>query len=190
MLASVNTHVYGRGMEERLKKSDWITHGLRTLAQSGVSGLKVGRMAKELKVSRGSFYWHFTDIGNFRAQLLGEWQRVTTDQVILDLSDEAGPDRLKLLMKRAFTNQEKLGRAVRLWAAQDQDAALVVAKVDGKRTDYVATLLLAAGVPEQQAGERATFIYCAFLGHSLVPSSDDGAMSAPAIASISALFEA
>ncbi|WP_114521708.1 TetR/AcrR family transcriptional regulator [Altererythrobacter sp. ZODW24] len=177
-------------MDERLTKSDWIKHGLRTLAGSGMDGLKAGRMAKELNVSRGSFYWHFTDIGDFRSQLLAEWQRVTTDQVILELSEEAGTDRLKLLMERAFTSPDQLGRAVRLWAAQDQDAALVVAQVDGKRTDYLATLLLAAGVPKQQAQERASFIYCAFLGHSLVPSSGDAAMSAPAIAALTALFEA
>jgi len=31
-------------------------------------------MATKLKVSRGSFYWHFRDIADFRAQLLRRWQ--------------------------------------------------------------------------------------------------------------------
>src|ERR1700724_2716783 len=73
-LGGVNTPVYGASMNERLTKDDWITHGLRTLANDGANALKVGPMATKLKVSRGSFYWHFSDIADFRAQLLRSWQ--------------------------------------------------------------------------------------------------------------------
>ena len=54
-------------MSDRLTKSDWIDHGLRTLANDGPNALKVGPMATTLKVSRGSFYWHFRDIADFRS---------------------------------------------------------------------------------------------------------------------------
>ena len=73
-------------MNERLTKSDWIKHGLRTLAKHGANALKVGPMSTELKVSRGSFYWHFRDIADFRAQVLRSWQESTTDQVIQEIS--------------------------------------------------------------------------------------------------------
>ena len=42
-------------------------------------------MATALKVSRGSFYWHFRDIADFRSQILRSWQERTTDQVIREL---------------------------------------------------------------------------------------------------------
>jgi len=42
-LAEVNTLVYGAAMNDRLTKSDWIEHGLRTLANDGANALKVGR---------------------------------------------------------------------------------------------------------------------------------------------------
>jgi AcrR family transcriptional regulator len=57
-------------MSERLSKSDWIDHGLHTLTAQGPGALKVGPMAARLKVSRGSFYWHFRDIADFRDALL------------------------------------------------------------------------------------------------------------------------
>src|SRR5260370_20230907 len=101
MLAGVNTLVYGHVMNDRLTKSDWIKHGLRTLANDGANALKVGPMATRLKVSRGSFYWHFRDIADFRSQLLRSWQERATDQVIQELDEKAQPDRLKHLMKRA-----------------------------------------------------------------------------------------
>ena len=66
------------------------------------------------KVSRGSFYWYFKDIGDFRAQLLRTWQERSTDRVIRQLeADKAQPDRLGHLMKRAFTLKRDLDRAVR-----------------------------------------------------------------------------
>ena len=74
-----------RPMDDRLTKSDWIDHGLRTLASDGANALKVGPMAAKLEVSRGSFYWHFRDIADFRSQVLRNWQERMTDQVIKDL---------------------------------------------------------------------------------------------------------
>src|SRR5271166_2476814 len=58
--------IEGATMNDRLTKEDWIRHGLRTLANEGAHALKVGPMATKLKVSRGSFYWHFRDIPDFR----------------------------------------------------------------------------------------------------------------------------
>src|SRR5262249_61263751 len=117
-------------MNDRLTKSDWIQHGLRTLANEGANALKVGPMATTLKVSRGSFYWHFRDIADFRSQLLRSWQERTTDQVILELeAAKAEPDRLRHLMKRAFVAKQSLDRAIRSWAAENQDVARIVASV-------------------------------------------------------------
>ena len=69
-------------MNDRLTRSDWMDQGLRTLADHGPHALKVGAMAARLNVSRGSFYWHFRDIADFRAQLLQGWRERATDQVI------------------------------------------------------------------------------------------------------------
>jgi AcrR family transcriptional regulator len=118
-------------MDDRLTKSDWIEHGLRTLASDGANALKVGPMATKLKVSRGSFYWHFQDIGDFRSQVLRCWQERTTEQVIRDLETaRAEPDRLKHLMRRAFVAKRGLERAIRSWATEDKNVAAIVAAVD------------------------------------------------------------
>src|SRR5262245_64236468 len=95
-MAAVNTPVYGRAMTDRLTKPDWIRHGFSVLAAEGAGALKVGPMADGLKVSRGSFYWHFRDIADFRAQLLQAWQEEATDRGIGDLEVRKGrPDCLE-----------------------------------------------------------------------------------------------
>lgn len=189
-LAGVNTPVYGATMNDRLTKDDWITHGLRTLAKDGANALKVGPMAASLEVSRGSFYWHFRDIADFRSQLLRSWQERSTDQVIRDLDAAKGePDRLKHLMKRAFPAKRHLDRAIRSWAAEDEEVARLVASVDARRVAYIAKMLVAAGVDSKKALPRAAFMYWAYLGQAIVMDPRHSSITASAMDDISGLFE-
>lgn len=189
-LADVNTPVYGAGMNDRLTKDDWITHGLRTLANDGANALKVGPMAASLEVSRGSFYWHFRDIADFRSQLLRSWQERSTDQVIRDLDAAKGePDRLKHLMKRAFPAKRHLDRAIRSWAAEDEEVARLVASVDARRVAYIAKMLVAVGVDSKKALPRAAFMYWAYLGQAIVMDPRHSSITASAMDDISGLFE-
>ena len=68
--------MHERVTQDRLTRSAWLDHGLRTLARQGADALKVGPLATALNVSRGSFYWHFKDIADFRTQLLQSWQEL------------------------------------------------------------------------------------------------------------------
>jgi AcrR family transcriptional regulator len=189
-LVRVNTPVYGATMNDRLTKDDWITHGLRTLANEGANALKVGSMATKLKVSRGSFYWHFRDIADFRSQMLRSWQERSTDQVIRELDTaKAEPDRLKHLMKRAFAAKRNLDRAIRSWAAEEEDVAKIVASVDARRVAYIAKLLVAAGVESKQALCRAAFLYWAYLGQTIVMDPRHSSITESAIDDIGDLFE-
>ena len=147
-------------------------------------------MAAALKVSRGSFYWHFRDIADFRTQVLQSWQERMTDQVIKDLeSAKAEPDRLKHLMQRAFVEQPRLDRAIRAWAAEDEDVAKIVASVDARRVAYIAKLLVAAGVDSRRAPPRAAFMYWAYLGQAIVMDPRHASIPASALDDISGLFE-
>ena len=189
-VAAVNTLVYGRAMTDRLTRPDWIRHGLRVLAAEGAGALKVGPMADGLNVSRGSFYWHFRDIADFRAQLLQAWQEEATDRVIRDLEARKDrPDRLKQLMRRAFASSRRLERAIRSWAAQDRTAAAAVSSVDTRRVAYIASMLAAAGVDGQKAQRRAAFLYWAYLGQPMVMDARHASMTGPALDDISDLLE-
>ncbi len=154
-------------MDERLTKDAWVRHGLATLAAKGANGLKVGALAAALGVSRGSFYWHFRDIADFKAELLRSWQESATDQVIRDIeADWNKPDRLRNLLERAFSRRPALDISVRSWAETDESVRAVVAAIDGQRIDYVARLMEASGVVSQTARNRATFVYWAYLGQA------------------------
>src|SRR5258708_1698349 len=156
-------------MNDRLTKSDWIKHGLRTLANEGANALKVGPMSTALKVSRGSFYWHFRDIADFRSQLLRSWQERSTDQVIQELeAEKAEPGRLKHLMPGPLNVRRDRARAIGPGAAEEEDAAKIVAPVDDRRVAYRAKMLVAAGVESRGALPRAAFMFWVSRGQTMV----------------------
>jgi AcrR family transcriptional regulator len=165
-------------MSDRLTKSDWLAHGLRTLARDGPNALRIEPMAKKLKVSRGSFYWHFRDLKDFQVQLLRSWQELSTDQVIEDVDAQAPPrDRLKYLMQEAFSGRRNLDDAVRSWAAEDKAVAKVVAATDRKRTAHLEKMLIESGVEPKLAPHRAAFLYWAYVGYPLVQGAAAGGVS-------------
>lgn len=178
-------------MNDRLKRDDWLRLGLRTLAAEGPGALKVAPMAATLGVSRGSFYWHFRDLADFKRQLLAGWRARSTDRVIRDLNArKAGPDRLNDLMHGALgAKRDRLEQAVRRWAAEDAGVARAVAANDARRIDYIAKLLTESGVSRVTARHRATFLYWAYLGQAAVAAPRHGAMPDAAIDDLCALFE-
>lgn len=190
----VNTLVYGQAMNEqatrdRLTRTAWLDHGLRMLARQGAQALKVGDLATGLGVSRGSFYWHFSDIGDFRLQLLARWQERTTDQV-LEQTDASttGAARLTHLMKLAFNEDRSLDRSIRAMASTDSAVAEMVASVDARRIAYMARVLIESGLDSRRALSRAEFLYWAYIGQSAVMDPRHGSMTEDDIDDLSALF--
>jgi AcrR family transcriptional regulator len=167
-LARVNTVLYGGGMSDRLAAGDWVKAGLKALAADGVGSLKADLLAKSLGISRGSFYWHFADIGAFHAAVLARWREITAEAVIQDV-DRVMPrgDRLRSLLRRAFTADAALEIAVRAWAVSDAQARAAVAAVDRRRLAYLEDILAAAGIGSAAAFARARILYWAYLGFAL-----------------------
>jgi AcrR family transcriptional regulator len=175
---------------DRLTKLDWIERGLSTLASDGAHALKVGPMATQLKVSRGSFYWHFRDVADFQCQVLECWRERATEEVIRDLeAAKAEPDRLRRLMRRAFVANRSVETAIRSWAAEDKDVAATVTTVDTRRVAYIAQMRVAVGVDRRRALPRAAFMYWAYLGQSIVMDPKHASIPALALDEISDLFE-
>jgi AcrR family transcriptional regulator len=172
-LASVNTVVYGElsqesSMTDQLSAKDWLDQGLRTLAQSGFTALKAEPLAKSMGVSRGSFYWHFADVGAYHAAILSHWRDVAAEQIIADLESSSADDApLARLLRRAFGGRLALENAVRTWATFDPAARAAVQAIDRRRLSYVESLLKASGLAAETARPRAQILYWAFLGFAL-----------------------
>jgi AcrR family transcriptional regulator len=155
-------------MSDQLSANDWLDLGLNVLATQGFTALKAEPLAKALGVSRGSFYWHFADIGDYHAAILKHWREVAAEQVIAGLeaaSDHEDP--VALLLRQAFTLRLTLEKAVRSWATSDAAARSAVQAIDRRRLGYVEELLRRKGFATEAAQARAQILYWAFVGYAL-----------------------
>src|SRR6266404_6229771 len=142
-----------KNMTDQLSAKDWLDQGLRALAKSGFTALKAEPLAKAMGVSRGSFYWHFADIGAFHSAILRHWREVAAEQIIANL--EAAADRenpILLLLRQAFGGGLALEKAVRTWGTLDPAARSAVQAIDRRRLGYIESLLRASGLSPDVAG--------------------------------------
>ncbi len=155
-------------MTDQLSAKDWLDQGLKTLAERGFTALKAEPLAKALGVSRGSFYWHFADIGAFHTAILKHWREVAAERIIANLEAASdNRDRLPLLLRQAFGGKLALENAVRTWATVDPAARSAVQAIDRRRLSYVESMLGASGLSPGVARARAQIFYWAFVGFAL-----------------------
>jgi AcrR family transcriptional regulator len=155
-------------MSNQLSATDWLDQGLKTLATRGFTALKAEPLAKTMGVSRGSFYWHFADIGAFHAAILARWHEVAAEQIIANVEAASKDENpLALLLRRVFGERLMLERAVRTWASVDPAARAAVQAIDRRRLGYVEGLLTQSGLSADVARARAQILYWAFLGFAL-----------------------
>jgi AcrR family transcriptional regulator len=152
--------------EDRLSKQDWVKSGLLALGSKGLDALKAVVLAKRLGVSRGSFYWHFTDVAAFHDEVLAAWEKQATLDIIDEVEGKGGDaaDKLVRLAQTVFSADGRLERHIRGWAAQNKLAASAQDRVDQKRVAYVAQLLRSSGHRADEAETRARFMYLALVG--------------------------
>ena len=155
-------------MADQLSAKDWLDQGLKTLAESGFTALKAEPLAKAMGVSRGSFYWHFADVGAYHAAILKHWRDVAAEQIIANVEASSKDDSpLLLLLRRSFSSKPALENAVRTWATLDPVARTAVQAMDRRRLSYVESLFERSGVAPGVARSRAQIFYWAFLGFAL-----------------------
>ena len=155
-------------MTKRLTARDWIDFALATLAHEGFNALKAEVLARKLGVSRGSFYWHFSDLGTFHARVIEHWRQMATEAIIADLERyESREQRLNVLLRRGLGHDAVLEIRMRTWADNNAQAARALRDIDRRRREYIERLLLEYGIPSPLAARRAQLMYWTYLGAAL-----------------------
>src|SRR3954463_4474543 len=117
----------------RLSVDDWIDAGVEVLAEEGPSGVKIDRLCVRLGVTKGSFYWHFTDLASFLTAVAERWGegRDARRATFAELESTEPHERLRrIIAELADSHDWALERAVREWARTDASVAERVAATD------------------------------------------------------------
>lgn len=155
-------------MAKRLAAQDWIDFALKVLAREGFQALKADVLARKLGVSRGSFYWHFADLGAFHQGVIDGWKLSATEAIIAELErHDSREERLDVLLRGAFGHSALLEVRMRAWADENAVAAQALKDIDRRRKTYIERMLVEAGIPAAVAATRAQLLYWAYLGAAL-----------------------
>ena len=152
----------------------WIEAGIREIARSGVEGVRVEVLAKNLGVTKGGFYRRFRDRAALLDGILRSWSagRIAAIEQQTSLDGATARDRLRMLIRlyseRMNTEGMAVELAIRQWARSDEAAANAVASVDAARLKNVGHLYRAIGLPAEEADAQAFLFYCFVFGQSLL----------------------
>ncbi len=167
---------FGMNKTSRLTKQDWLRAGFTSLVETGPSGLKAEPLARRLKTTKGSFYWHFRDVCQFQSAMLTHWQQGAFTDIVEYLEREPSiPKRLRLLGQiatgAAWTGYRDapIEPAIRAWSRSDAKVAQVVLQIDEQRLRYLRTMLDEIGIANP---EFARLIYAGLIGLEDLSSRD------------------
>lgn len=151
---------------QRLDASGWIKAALDVLADQGIDAVRVEPLAKQIGVTKGSFYWHFKDRDALLEAILNDWRRRATVQIIERIENNEGSpaDRLRRLLRLPYEGRRAahgaaLEASVRAWARHDPRTAEALAEVDALRLRYIAKLLEEHGKSPEESAARAMLGY-------------------------------
>lgn len=123
-----------------LQRSDWLRAARLALLRGGADAVRVERLARDLRVTKGSFYWHFKDREELLELLLREWEQELSEDIIPRLRGQRGKEGLqslvRLLVKRVPLGEQGLlpsDAAVFIWAAVSPEVAQRVNRSERER---------------------------------------------------------
>jgi AcrR family transcriptional regulator len=168
-----------------LTPGDWIASATELLIDHGVDAVRVDALARQLGVTRGSFYWHFKDRDDLLRSMLNAWRDAATEQIITRFDNRHSDPRMliKELISLPFRGRSarraaSIELAIRGWARRDAMARQAVDEVDERRISYQAQVFSALGFPISEARARAFALYAYEVAESVLSNQGTEAQKA------------
>jgi AcrR family transcriptional regulator len=160
----------------RTPREAWVGAALAALAAGGPDGVRVEALAASLGVSKGGFYWHFTDRQALLEELLDSWEKAGSEDVIARIENESGDARAKLrqLFGLAPSANFAVELAVRDWSRRDRDVAARLRRIDSRRMEFLRSLFGQFCVDEDDVKARSMLAYSLLIGSYFVVAQHDG----------------
>jgi AcrR family transcriptional regulator len=154
---------------DALGAADWLRVARDELIRNGFLAVKVDRLARRLRVTRGSFYWHFKNRGDLLEELLKIWASTNTApfQRVLELPAD-GKGKYKAIVDLWLAETEydpNFDTAMREWARVSRHVAHVVRKADEDRIAVFESIFRELGYRGDDALVRARIAYFHQVGY-------------------------
>ncbi|MFT5643736.1 MAG: AcrR family transcriptional regulator [Janthinobacterium sp.] len=161
-----------RSETPRLKRDDWLDAAFGAVVDGGFDNIRVLAIADTLKVTRGSFYWHFADHADLVTSLLARWRaREVAMDSALQAAPEIGPQAdlerlLEAALSRGGDDMENMRfeLALRALGRRAPDVAQMLVEIDQLRMDVFEKKFLRLTGDPKSAAELAALFYLSIVG--------------------------
>lgn len=153
-----------------LTREDWIAAARAVLETRGIADVKADRLSKHLKVTRGSFYFHFTGIEDLHTSLLDQWRQCNC-KPFQSLGSKEPLDGLEAFeaVVRIWVDEvpfsPMLDLAIRGWSRTSMTLAKEVAEMDDLRIRLLTRAFRAMSYGEDESLVRARITYFHQIGY-------------------------
>ncbi len=160
----------------RTPRGAWVDAALQALAAGGPEAVRVEALAASLGVSKGGFYWHFTDRQTLLGEMLDTWEKAGTEDIIARIESQPGDPRAKLqqLFELARSADFAVELALRDWSRRDGDVAKRLHRVDSRRMEYLRSLFGQFCVSEHDVEARSMLAYSLLIGSYFIAAQHGG----------------
>ena len=141
-----------------ISREEWLEKALEVVSREGGAKLRINNLVKDVGVTKGSFYWHFKDRGDFVRKLIDFWHERYTLTVSDYLNEYEGTaeEKLRKLMQMVFVEQlTRHDLAIRSWAIAEPELQKLVKRTDDHRLNYLRMLFRGIGFEKDEADLRS-----------------------------------
>jgi AcrR family transcriptional regulator len=144
-----------------LQPDDWIRAAFARLSTEGIESVRIELLARDLGVSKGSFYWHFQDREELLAKMLDRWEG---DEIAwLDdtvVTPQAAARWARFVEHCADLSCARREAALRAWARRDERVAARISGIEKKRMYRVCCAILVFRRKRRNPGLKS---HCSFI---------------------------
>ena len=152
----------------QLQRFDWLLVALELFITEGIDAVRITRLANELGVTRGSFYWHFTNRDDLIDSLVAYWRDKNTSVIVEAVSSATSlSDGIFNFFDTCVDSNQfdpRLDLAIREWARRSEDIRQQIDLADETRLKAITSLFSRYAYPMPEAFIRARVIYFAQIG--------------------------
>lgn len=148
-----------------LHPDDWLNAAFTRLSEQGIEAVRVEVLARDLRVSKGSFYWHFRDRGDLLERMLSRWEEGELGWLDVDHDDASAATRwARVVARTANPDHVRTEAAVRAWARRDERVARRVAALERRKASLIAGVLRDVGFTRSAAESWSEVVLLVCLG--------------------------
>jgi len=152
----------------QLQRFDWLQKALEIFVEEGIGSVRITRLAEDLDVTRGSFYWHFQNREDLIDSLVSFWKDKNTAAITGAVANTASlANGILRFFETCIDDSQfdpRLDLALREWARRSTAVRKLLDGEDDIRIEALRQFYLRFDYPMPQALIRARVLYYSQIG--------------------------